>query len=93
VNRLLVNFKYRSGAAALRSLSDGTCYFTQPGELNDSLEAKFALTDPSSYAKVLSQTLTELAAERKELVRYEPDVESAGLLRNLCIIRSQTLTA
>jgi hypothetical protein len=39
VNRLLVNFKYRSGAAALRSLSDGTCYFAQPGELNDSLEA------------------------------------------------------
>lgn len=77
MNRLLVNFKYRSGAAALRSLSDGTCYFAQPGELNDSLEAKFALTDPSSYAKVLAQTLTELAAERKELVRYEPELESS----------------
>lgn len=82
-DRLLVNFKYRSGAAALRGLSDGTCYFAHAGELNDSLEAKFAPAPPSSYAQTLAQTLTELAAQRKERARYEPEEESAEHLSKL----------
>lgn len=75
--RNLVNFKYRSGAAALRSLSDGMCYFAPPGELNDSLEAKFTPADPSSYARTLAQTLTELAALRKEPAMYVPEEDNA----------------
>lgn len=78
-----MNFKYRSGAAALRGLSDGTCYFAHAGELNDSLEAKFAPADSSSYARTLAQTLTELAGQRQEPARYEPEEESAELLSKL----------
>ena len=75
--RMLVNFKYRSGPSALRSLSDGTVYFASPAELNDSLEAKFSLVDPMSYARTLAQTLTEIAAHRKEPAKYVPEEESA----------------
>jgi hypothetical protein len=74
--RKLVNFKYRSGSAALRSLSDGTLYFARPDELNDSLEAKFVAADPASFQQRLAQTLTELAVQRGERVKYvaEEDV-------------------
>lgn len=92
-DRLLVNFKYRSGAAALRGLSDGTCYFAHAGELNDSLEAKFAPAEPSSYARVLAQTLTELAAQRKEPARYEPEEESAEYLSKLIRKEDETFAA
>lgn len=92
-DRLLVNFKYRSGAAALRGLSDGTCYFAHAGELNDSLEAKFALADPFSYARTLAQTLTELAAQRKEPAKYEPEEESAEHLSKLIREEDETFAA
>jgi hypothetical protein len=71
--RRLVNFKYRSGSAALRSLSDGVAYFAKPGELNDSLEAKFDQADPAFYAKTMADTLTEVAERRKEKVKYVPE--------------------
>jgi hypothetical protein len=92
-DRLLVNFKYRSGSAALRSLSDGTCYFAHAGELNDSLEAKFAPADPSSYARTLAQTLTELAAQRKEPAKYEPEEDSAEHLTKLIREEDETFAA
>lgn len=92
-DRLLVNFKYRSGATALRSLSDGTCYFALAGELNDSLEAKFAPAAPSSYALTLAQTLTELAAKRKKPTRYEPDEENAEYLSKLIREEDETFAA
>lgn len=75
--RRLTNFKYWSGSAALRSLSEGTIYFARPDELNDSLEAKFSPADPMSYQRRLAQMLTELAAERNERVKYEPEEEVA----------------
>lgn len=89
--RLLVNFKYRSGAAALRGLSDGTCYFAHACELNDSLEAKFAPADSSSYARTLAQTLTELAGQRQEPARYEP--EESVLLSKLIREEDETFAA
>lgn len=92
-DRPLVNFKYRSGAAALRSLSDGCCYFAHAGELNDSLEAKFAPVAPSSYAQTLAQTLTELAGRRKESARYEPEEGSADLLSKLIQEEDETFAA
>ncbi|WP_180125053.1 DUF2971 domain-containing protein [Rhodoferax sp. BLA1] len=92
-DRLLVNFKYRSGAAALRGLSDGACYFAHAGELNDSLEAKFAPADPFSYARTLAQTLTELAIQRKEPAKYEPEEESAEYLSKLIREEDQTFAA
>jgi DUF2971 family protein len=57
----LVSYKYRTGAAALRCLSEGTTYFASPGELNDSLEAKFDVSDAESFATVIGRTLTELS--------------------------------
>lgn len=92
-DRLLVNFKYRSGASALRGLSDDTCYFAHAGELNDSLEAKFAPAEPSSYTRTLAQTLTELAAQRKEPARYEPEEESAEYLSKLIRKEDETFAA
>ena len=92
-DRLLVNFKYRSGAAALRGLSDGTCYFACASELNDSLEAKFAPADPASYARTLAQALTELAAQRKEPARYEPEDEYAEYLSSLIRKEDETFAA
>lgn len=91
--RPLVNFKYRSGAAALRGLSDGTCYFAHADELNDSLEAKFAPADSSSYARTLAKTLTELAGQRQEPARYEPEEESAELLSKLIREEDETFAA
>jgi len=73
-----VSFKYRSGAAALRSLSDGTAYFAKPSELNDSLEAKFEPATSSQFSETLAATLTDLAKSRKELIRFEPDESFAA---------------
>jgi hypothetical protein len=60
----LTCYKYRSGAAAVRCLSEGTAYFASPAELNDSLEAKFDLAGAKDFARVYNATLTELAKLR-----------------------------
>lgn len=57
-------YKYRSGAAALRCLSESTAYFASPSELNDSLEAKFDLVGATGFADVMHATLGELARSR-----------------------------
>lgn len=72
-----ISFKYRSGAAALRSLSDGTAYFAKPSQLNDSLEAKFVLPERTTYAEKLSEVLSQLAEERGAAYRFEPDPDFA----------------
>ncbi len=76
-HRNLVNFKYRSGEAALRNLSEGSVYFAKAAQLNDSLEAKFSPASPSSYALTLAQTLTELAQQRGEAAKYVPEESTA----------------
>lgn len=91
--RPLVNFKYRSGPAALRSLSDGSAYFARAGELNDSLEARFSPADPSSFARILSQTLTEIAERRKERVKYVPEEVGAEHLAMLIQAEDATFEA
>lgn len=60
----VVCYKYRSGSAALRSLSEGAVYFAPPQELNDCLEAKFDLAGPKEFAEVCASTLNELARTR-----------------------------
>lgn len=60
----LTCYKYRSGAAALRCLSEGRAYFASLGELNDSLEAKFDVASPEQYTGVIQKTLTELSLQR-----------------------------
>jgi len=60
----LVCYKYRSGAAALRCLSDGTVYFAPSRELNDSLEAKFDVVDPEQYVAAIERTLADLSSQR-----------------------------
>lgn len=64
------NYKYRSGAAALRCLSEGTAYFASPGELNDSLEAKFELMDAAHYIDAVESAIRELALRRGHLRGY-----------------------
>jgi hypothetical protein len=58
------SYKYRSGAAALSSLKDGTIYFAPPEQLNDALEAKFDIASAAEFADVFNATLTELALAR-----------------------------
>ena len=60
----LTSYKYRSGAAALRALSDGTAYFASPKELNDSLEAKFDVADSEQHLKVAQETISKLSVNR-----------------------------
>ncbi len=65
-----ISFKYRSGRAALRGLSEGTAYFASPSELNDSLEAKFDLATTSDFVVATSKGLNELAARRGQPGNY-----------------------
>jgi hypothetical protein len=60
----LISYKYRSGAAALRCLSEGTAYFSSPRELNDSLEAKFELTPPERFSEMFTKAFNQLALSR-----------------------------
>lgn len=73
-----VCFKYRSGPAALRSLSDGTAYFARPSELNDSLEAQFEPAASSQFSMTLAATLSELAKSRQEPVGFVPEESFAA---------------
>jgi hypothetical protein len=57
-------YKFRSGAAALRSLTEGTAYFATTEQLNDVLEAKFDIASAAQFADVFNKTLTELSLSR-----------------------------
>lgn len=59
-----LSYKYRSGAAALRSLSDGCLYFAPPAVLNDALEARFDLVKPSRYGVPIEKAVRLLASRR-----------------------------
>lgn len=78
----MITFKYRTGAAALRNLSEGTIYFAQPSELNDVLEAKYEMADAAAYDKVFSETLCELGSSRGEPLEYAPDPEDVALFES-----------
>ena len=60
----LTCFKYRSGAAALRCLTEGTLYFAKPDELNDTLEAKFEHASPEDFTRLMMQTYSEISQQR-----------------------------
>lgn len=68
-----ISYKYRSAAAALRSLSDGSVYFAAPHELNDALEAQFEPASSTEFVATLVATLTELAQHRGEALAFAPD--------------------
>lgn len=65
-----INYKYRSGAAALRNLSEGTAYFASPAQLNDALEAKFELADSASFIDIMTNTLNELESLRGRVGKF-----------------------
>lgn len=58
------SFKYRSGSAALRCLSDGLAYFASPSELNDSLEAKFDHSSAADYIACMDRAIKSVAELR-----------------------------
>ncbi|MCG5495684.1 DUF2971 domain-containing protein [Ectothiorhodospira variabilis] len=60
----LTCFKYRSPAAALRCLAEGSLYFAKPSELNDTLEAKYEHATPEDFARVMTQTHGEISQQR-----------------------------
>lgn len=66
-----VSFKYRSGSAALRCLSEGSAYFASPSDLNDSLEAKFENSSSADYMASLDRAIKNLAKERGGGGQYE----------------------
>ena len=59
----LTCFKYRSPAAALRCLAEGSLYFAKPSELNDTLEAKYEHATPEDFARVMAQTYSEISQQ------------------------------
>lgn len=59
-----VSFKYCSGPAALRCLSDGVAYFAKPSEFNDCLEAKFDHSSAADYIARMDQSIRSLAEQR-----------------------------
>lgn len=56
----LTCFKYRSPAAALRCLAEGSLYFAKPSKLNDTLEAKYDHDTPQNFTRVMAQTYSEI---------------------------------
>lgn len=60
----LTCFKYRSPAAALRCLAEGSLYFAKPSELNDTLEAKYEHATPEDFTRVMAQTYIEISQQR-----------------------------
>ena len=60
----LTCFKYRSPSAALRCLAEGSLYFAKPRELNDTLEAKYEHATPGDFARVMTQTYSEISQPR-----------------------------
>lgn len=61
---MITSYKYRSGASALRCLSEGSLYFASPCELNDVLEAKFELAGPSQFMEAMASAVSEIASAR-----------------------------
>ncbi|MGQ7842497.1 hypothetical protein ACUTFY_31540, partial [Burkholderia pseudomallei] len=59
-----VTFKYRSGPAALRCLSDGLAYFANPSEFNDCLEAQFDHSSAAEYIERMDQSIRSVAEQR-----------------------------
>jgi len=60
----LTCFKYRSPSAALRCLAEGSLYFAKPSELNDTLEATYEHPTPDAFARVMTQTYSEIRQQR-----------------------------
>lgn len=60
----LTCFKYRSPAAALRCLAEGSLYFAKPSKLNDTLEAKYDHATPEDFSRVMAQTFIEFNQQR-----------------------------
>ncbi|MEF9388471.1 hypothetical protein V4890_23055 [Ralstonia solanacearum species complex bacterium KE056] len=59
-----VSFKYRSGPAALRCLSDGLAYFAKLSEFNDCLEAKFDHSSAADYIERMDRSTRSVAEQR-----------------------------
>ena len=59
-----ISFKYRSGPAALRCLSDGLAYFASSSELNDCLEAKFDHSSAADYIACMDRSIRGVAQRR-----------------------------
>jgi hypothetical protein len=68
----LTCFKYRTGATALKCLVEGVIYFASPTELNDTLEAKFDLSDARQSWELMAATINELTASRSSAERIDP---------------------
>lgn len=60
----LTCFKYRSPAAALRCLAEGSLYFAKPSKLNDTLEAKYDHATPEDFTRAMAQTYSEISQQR-----------------------------
>jgi len=63
---MLTCYKYRSGQAAIRCLTDGCLYFSPPHELNDALEAKFDLVDAAQFWAAVKRAFGKLAPGRPD---------------------------
>jgi len=58
--------KYVTAETAKKCLSDRTLYLARPGQLNDTLEARFARASAGAYLDVVESTLAKIASKRGE---------------------------
>lgn len=70
----LTSFKYRTGASALKCLTDGVIYFASPEELNDTLEAKFDLSSAKQSWEMEIAAINEIATNRLSAERIDPSL-------------------
>lgn len=56
-------FKYRTPAAALRCLAEGSLYFAKPSELNDTLEAKYDHASPEDFTRVMAEIYSDISQQ------------------------------
>ena len=68
---LMTSFKYRTPAAALRCLAEGSLYFAKPSELNDMLEAKYEHATPDDFTRGMMQTYSEIGQQRGQALEFD----------------------
>lgn len=76
---MIKSYKYRTGATALRCLSEGSLFFSPPALLNDILEAKFEMAGEKEFFHEFSEAINELASDRGHQARISPEQMPIGL--------------
>lgn len=62
----MITYKYLSGNAALRCLSEDSIYFASPGEMNDLLEGQYDLATSNQFVEMFNSAVHEISVGRNK---------------------------